>query len=538
MALSHSPSIVTNGLVFYYDMNNSQKSWLGKPTTNFYTNGHFSNGTGIVQESGSNATNTVIFFPYNPGNSQYVLEQSGGPYTEYQINLSNQLLPSTTYVLSGWYGESIDYVGESRMFHCRAFSSSGAHVALGTGIGTVIKTLVINGITWKYCYDTITTPSDYNNDFNWYLGYGGGSYTGKRYYTNVQMEQGSYPNRFVNGTRYANSNLESSPSYPSWNTLSGSSYSGGTLTFASGSYNSKNGWDLYKTYSGLSTGTNYTWSALVKLGTASNMIITMNNTQAWNTGPSTVVAGLSSTDWTRVAITGTTNTGSFNLHLGASFNTEVASTVQSGGTVFIQDVRLVLSQSQTAISDLMDQNTITAQSLTYNSDGTFNFNGSSNYIDSNPVTLTGTSTQSLTWACWVKPSSGSGDIINMVYPPTGWNMCPIWASGQVFYAKVWSNANLTSGASFNLNQYYYLVLVRDNSTNTNSFYINGQLVASQVGAYSSSGFSNNHYFGRAGSQATNTFFNGQIPVGQIYTRALSAQEVLQNFSSQRGLYGV
>ena len=37
MALGHSPSIVTNGLVFYYDQNNSQKSWIGWPVTNQYT---------------------------------------------------------------------------------------------------------------------------------------------------------------------------------------------------------------------------------------------------------------------------------------------------------------------------------------------------------------------------------------------------------------------------------------------------------------------------------------------------------------------
>lgn len=34
MALSHSPQIITNGLVFYYDMGSSQKSWRGAPTTN------------------------------------------------------------------------------------------------------------------------------------------------------------------------------------------------------------------------------------------------------------------------------------------------------------------------------------------------------------------------------------------------------------------------------------------------------------------------------------------------------------------------
>lgn len=34
MSLSHSPKIVTDGLVFYYDMNNTQKSWKGMTATN------------------------------------------------------------------------------------------------------------------------------------------------------------------------------------------------------------------------------------------------------------------------------------------------------------------------------------------------------------------------------------------------------------------------------------------------------------------------------------------------------------------------
>ena len=38
MSLSHAPSVVTNGLNFYYDMNNVQKSWKGAPTTNVYPN--------------------------------------------------------------------------------------------------------------------------------------------------------------------------------------------------------------------------------------------------------------------------------------------------------------------------------------------------------------------------------------------------------------------------------------------------------------------------------------------------------------------
>jgi hypothetical protein len=204
MSVFSGPEIANDGLVFAYDMNNSQKSWKGKPTTNFFTNGHFSNGTGITQESGSNPTNTVISFPNNPGETEYVLEQSMGiAQTEYQINLTTELVAGTTYVMSGWYAESADYSSAdgSRMFHSRAFSTSGAHNALGTGIGTVIETRVINGITWRYCYATITTPADYSNSFNWYVGYGGSSYTGRRYYTNIQMEIGNFPSRFVNGAR-------------------------------------------------------------------------------------------------------------------------------------------------------------------------------------------------------------------------------------------------------------------------------------------------------------------------------------------------
>jgi hypothetical protein len=194
---------VTSGSVFMYDTGDIVNSFRGKPTTNFYTNGHFSGGNGISQEGGSNATNTVIQLP-NPGNSPYVLQQTMGvAYTEYQINLTNQLQSNTTYVLSGWYAESADYVGASRMFHCRAFSTSGAHVALGTGIGTVLKTVQIGGITWRLCYATITTPADYSNDFNWYVGYDGGSYTGARYYTNLMMEVGTTPSQFVDGTRSA-----------------------------------------------------------------------------------------------------------------------------------------------------------------------------------------------------------------------------------------------------------------------------------------------------------------------------------------------
>jgi|LakMenE18May11ns_1017448.scaffolds.fasta_scaffold9897240_2 hypothetical protein len=199
MGIAGGPNLNQDGLVFLYDVFDQDNSYKGKPTTNYFTNGHFSGGNGIPQEGGSNATNTIIQLD-NPGNSPWVLQQNGN-FTEYQINLGAELAPSTTYVMSGWYAESLNFNGTTTMMHARAFSNSGAHNATSDGLGTVLYSRQVGSILWKYCYQAITTPADYSNNFNWYVGYGSPSHTGYRYYTNLQMELGSTPSQFVNGTR-------------------------------------------------------------------------------------------------------------------------------------------------------------------------------------------------------------------------------------------------------------------------------------------------------------------------------------------------
>lgn len=223
MSVFSGPSVISNGLVFSLDAATPKNQTVF--SANFYQNSGFANGTGMPQESGSNPTNDIVQLE-NPGESAYVLRQSAGtPYTEYQINLTTELQSSTTYCMSGWYAESADYscADGSRMFHARANSSSGNHIATGVGIGTTLKTVVINGITWRYCYETISTPSDYNNDFNWYVGYGGNTYTGYRYYTNLKMEKGTFPSLIdlSNNNNHANC----------FNGITFNSSNGGSLSF-------------------------------------------------------------------------------------------------------------------------------------------------------------------------------------------------------------------------------------------------------------------------------------------------------------------
>ena len=213
MTVEAGPNFVYDGLILNLDVSNLKNS-TSTVNTNFITNGSFANGNGILQESGSNPTNTIIQM-MNPGDTNFVLQQNGNN-AEYQINLTTEMIPNTTYVMSGWYARSSDYNSTDTMFHSRAFSTSGAHVALGTGTGTLIYSKIVNGITWEYRYATITTPSDYSNVFNWYLGYGVNNTVGFRYYTNLKLERGAYPslpdlttggnNGFVNDATYNSSN--------------------------------------------------------------------------------------------------------------------------------------------------------------------------------------------------------------------------------------------------------------------------------------------------------------------------------------------
>jgi hypothetical protein len=94
----------------------------------------------------------------------------------------------------------------------------------------------------------------------------------------------------------------------------------------------------------VSTSTVYTISLWVKLGTATNICLVVNNQIAWNTiggGIYNSSDGLNTTTWTRVSYTFTTPAslvfGGINFHIGA--NGESGFT-QSSGTVFIWGAQL------------------------------------------------------------------------------------------------------------------------------------------------------------------------------------------------------
>ncbi len=91
MSLAHSPRIITNNLLFSYDMNNTAKSWLGKPSTNIIVDnptwwGDGSNQTAFTKEQVTVNDSSLKYrgaqtYLWAPGTSRNGYLQVNGDYS-------------------------------------------------------------------------------------------------------------------------------------------------------------------------------------------------------------------------------------------------------------------------------------------------------------------------------------------------------------------------------------------------------------------------------------------------------------------------
>ena len=112
-----------------------------------------------------------------------------------------------------------------------------------------------------------------------------------------------------------------------------------------------NNWDTYQTWTGLSPGAVYTFSIDVWLGTATNFVVAVNDSTAWNSVVGsrafTGADGLNTSGWVRVStrVTVPAN-GKLNVHLGAHGNSDVVA--QVAGTVFVANAQLEIGRVATS----------------------------------------------------------------------------------------------------------------------------------------------------------------------------------------------
>lgn len=175
-----------------------------------------------------------------------------------------------------------------------------------------------------------------------------------------------YVNGSVNSKAYSAPGNSNAGTYqygltnsPTWNVNQGS-YTNNNSTAPDGSTTAAtytltvNSWDLYQTIA-VTSGVVYRVGVWVKLGTANNFCIVINNTQAWNTVSGKAFNssdGLSTSKWTHVSLTFTgPSTGNINLHIGGHSE---SITQQTAGTVFVWNWEVTTGNS-TWISNIDDE---------------------------------------------------------------------------------------------------------------------------------------------------------------------------------------
>lgn len=202
-----------------------------------------------------------------------------------------------------------------------------------------------------------------------------------------------------------------------------------------------------------------------------------------------------------------------------------------------------------SLLDLTNSNTLTTSSLTYASDNTFSFNGTSNYVDvSSNSALQFLGTLPYTLEAWVYPTANPGasnwtGIFNreadVGLGRDGYNMYFLGSAGtstyfitERFCSGVYTSTSVTLDQSVSVNNWSYLVATYDGSNL--KLYRNGTFQSSVASANNITNATTNLTIGK---RDTN-YFNGKISLAKVYNTALSADQIKQNFNALRSRYGI
>jgi hypothetical protein len=212
MSLGHGAKIVTNGLVFAYDMGpnpGANKSWKGKPTTNIFS-------------AGRNTDNSASLFTYYFGTgasgtigSEYLgkgitaktatITASTNSYTNFQVYMGNvSLTGGSTYTVSAMVWTNVAFT--CRIGAIRNGSPWTAYVPLN-------EVSLSSG--WNFI-SSVGTYASTVTDARFQLDFGRAPVGTTIKVIKPQIEQSNYATPYVNGTR---SNTESLLDWTGNNTI-------------------------------------------------------------------------------------------------------------------------------------------------------------------------------------------------------------------------------------------------------------------------------------------------------------------------------
>lgn len=530
MSLSLSPKVVTDGLVFYYDINNSKKSWIGRPTTNTV-----------------NALTTGIGRYNNPGFSGTVVN-TGQTYRGCPIYKTTFIPQDSTYI-------------------SRLGSTEGFGAFHSMGIALQANTRYMASILFKSNYPLQNSASQgFSNGYSNISGWNQNGTTSARYqdedgwtrlYTQYLNNVNGYssrtiafPNQYGNGTQFTVNTTATEIINLSVTVLA----NGSGIPDFSYFYAIVDASPIITVNGGL-TGiaildhgldtTNYTklsWPSNIK--TSSNLPFTYYfRVSVPTTGGTNVNINISSrfnvystalSDLKYWKVTFDTT----NLAVGTEIETFwCCPMIEQHDTVYPSTFVNGTRNNTQGLLDLVGGNTITASSLTYNNSGTFDFNGIDNYINTGVIGPYSNYTIEL----WCKINATTGNQQRIFSSSSGGTHCfnttPPGNFG--FHYNPLDGSPSSTGAYTGVNVDYgvwYHVLATNAASDSVSgakIYLNGELKSSAEPAIA---FNGSAYFGS--DRTVSLFSNSTIAIAKIYSRALSASDVKQNFNSMRGRFGI
>jgi hypothetical protein len=176
--------------------------------------------------------------------------------------------------------------------------------------------------------------------------------------------------------------------------------------------------------------------------------------------------------------------------------------------------------------------------------GSFYFNGTTNYILSNAITQNNNAS-ALTWTTWAKRSASNSYMTFIQYSGSSSDIgLELWSNGPI-YCEIGNGGNTYGDFSNTSSLWQNVTMVFDGSGADNSArlkaYINGiQQNLSYTGTIpTTAGTGNTLYIGNTGPYAgpnSNLYSNGNLGSFLSYNRALTAQEILQNYNATKGRY--
>jgi hypothetical protein len=495
--------------------------------------------------------------------------------------------PSTTYCLSAWYAQDSSWNGSDReIFHCRIFATSGNHVSTGGG-GTLIRSVNIGGLTWEYRFTTITSPSDATGYMEWYVGYPSSNTAGFRYYTHLQLEKGTYATPYndiannINVRNITTTNLLTTTysSLPTNWIVDGS----GQATIGSYSYIENNSAirivdvnsnTRFQTaiISGFSASTFYTFSVKYRKISGTPTLrfqiqfYGSTNSPLGSLFPTTSQINIYDKDGWQLA---------FYTVIGPSLLSKVGFFIQDGDdyTTYNHTYDLKDPQIQTGtVPTAWASNTATANALTsggglldisgnnVNADltnvsfdsGGYSFTSAGNNFLSTGITTLPSNTQ-LTIDVWTKPTSTTQakTLVSKWGSSSQSNFCFLlflnfFAQGNIYFLVGNSVGNdySTHSIAHNLSTSVYsnFTIVYDNGLI--SWYRNGVFVSPSVTSANTvlktvtTAITIGADFDGGNPDTLTRSYDGTIPNVRLYSRPLTAAEVLQNFNATRATYGL